>query len=58
MKCGMCKIETKGKLCETCKEYLEWIYPDEEPETILDKYDELSKVHYFLRSKRKGGRKR
>jgi hypothetical protein len=57
MKCGMCKIETKGRLCNTCKEYLEWIYPNEEAEVIMKKYKELSKVHYFLKSKRRGGKK-
>jgi len=44
---------SEAKLCETCEDLLGWIYPDEEPETILEKYDELMEVHQFLRRKKR-----
>ncbi len=43
MKCKLCKKETEKKVCQTCHDFLQWNYPDENIENILDKYKGGSK---------------
>ncbi|MBS3137292.1 hypothetical protein J4232_02555 [Candidatus Woesearchaeota archaeon] len=38
MKCKLCKKETKTTLCRTCNDFLQWMYPKDNPEDILERY--------------------
>ena len=57
LNCEICEKKTNSRLCPTCNDYIGWIYPDEESERILDLYNELSEVHFYLKSKRRKSRK-
>jgi len=38
MKCELCKTECKKILCQTCRDFLKWMYPDDNPEEVLNNY--------------------
>jgi len=53
MRCKVCGINVQSKLCDQCKDFLKWLYPEEEPEEIIQKYKELTEAHSFLRRKKR-----
>jgi len=53
MNCKICKCETKGKLCNNCKKFLAWKYPNEDPEVVLEKYSALSDAHFYLKRRKR-----
>ncbi len=38
MKCKLCGLTDQGVLCSNCRDFLKWMYPDDEPEEILELY--------------------
>lgn len=53
MLCKVCRKPIKWNVCKECKEVLEWMYPDQRIDEILENYRLLRKAHYFL-GKEKG----
>ena len=49
MKCKICEKSVQAKLCETCQEVMEWMYPDQDVNEIVEKYDELDDLQKYLR---------
>lgn len=53
MKCKLCKRVDDTKLCEECRRFLRWIYPNEDPEDVIEKYKELADIHFYLRRRKR-----
>ncbi len=53
MKCKLCKRVEEKKLCPTCRDFLAWIYPGENPEEVIEKYEELKNIHFNLKRKKR-----
>lgn len=54
MKCKLCKKAVQRELCNSCRDFLKWTYPQDEPEDIVERYkDEHVRNDYLRRRKRK-----
>jgi len=39
MKCKLCKKPASGILCNSCRDFLKWNYPNDDPEDVLQNYE-------------------
>ena len=53
MTCEICKKQTRGRLCKTCRNFLQWMYSDKDPEDVLDLYKEEYVKNSYTRRRKK-----
>jgi hypothetical protein len=58
MVCEVCEKKAKGRICHGCKIPMEYFYPGEDIDEVLDNRAKLKKIHDDLKKKKRWSKRK